>query len=1151
MAIPAIQPIRGIQPIGGSLARPKRQGIEAALSAMQQEALLSSLARRSGQFIESLGLVLDTPGAIGRGILAGKPLSGFTFDNATRVSGEQLNKQIGLNIRNPYLRTAAGFATEVFTDPLFFLGLGTKAVSKAGAAARKAGLLADAPLAFANKYGAAAASATPRGKYISRLMSLGEVPATDAALATVKPAGQRLSQAKLTLSDLLEHAYTNKDVREQAKQKVVDALGSTKEFDRVKHQKLGGLFGLNVGPINVATNVPGGDAALKALDAMGAVGQYGYAGRLASSIFDRRVKGAVDFGEQIANTRLSKYEDLARQQGRVKAFRHNQLLQNVQLTPQAKRLLGSDSLFSPQGNDMLTRLAENHGNATDLQVLAETPQLRQWIDSWDVLQKGIFKEREQLGLKGNYYKDQYGTRYTPRYGDEFDFGDAKRGVGSAIFGAASEGDYGRATYLRTPGGTDDLRKLSLLPSVRELSKPRATITEADAAAEIKQWFAINHPLQPIEDAQTLKIARTLRRRSTQIPDDMPVFAAHPANAQAKKIVNSEITAARSEAFLEAMAEAAVPVSKTQMQPGVWRNLGDEFTSTAGNLGFDMQSTQGATRLREKIAERVGISPDEVDLQAFSLPERVARRVQRVTEAISSTTAQKELGGFLDGWTTLFKGFVLARPARFTRDAYSNAVSIYLETGSAPATLRGMATASQIIAGKYKGSVMLGTTDVPSQLRKIPKYANNPALDTDEKVLNAFLEDAGSLGVLSGLQSSELLSNTRAGSMGQLIPGSTPLKISNALRELTPDSTTTPLGLAKRFGQVYGVAGRTQDTMNPILRASQQAGDAIDSIGRLGGFIALMQKGFSAEEAASRIATALVDYGSLTLTERKFLRRIFPWYSYNSRIGKYVAQSLYDRPGGLYGQMIRLSNTAQRGSESEGNYIPENLRQQFAVRAPDPLLKLLGMKDPENTTYLRDLDLPGIDVLNLFSPDDIQETFANFFRQSAPPIQAIASLASGRDLFYDRPLNETTTSYDRVYQALTGSKENLSAVPKVFAQLIPGTQVPVSIAGALLDPRVPDFRKRAIKAAINQTAGFKFADVNEKAMIYDQMRKADEVLKNKTYSYSFRYVPEELEPTLTPYESDIYKLSKILNKRQTEITLQEQQRQQAKGLRYPL
>lgn len=1104
----------------------RQQSVESLLTPDRQSSLLADLAKRTGQFVETLGFALDTPAAIARGVLAGDPLSGFAMNSDDRVSPEELNRLYGFESRNPVVNTLGGFATGVLTDPLFYFSGPLKAVTQAGRAASKAGLLKQAPMAFAKEFGEQAAFATPRGKYLQGLMQTGYVPTTTQAVQTLKPAGQRLAQRSLTLDQL---------VRQQARpqeaiDRLVAALGNRKAYDAVKGQRLAGDVRFGIGPLAAAFNLPGGESLAKGLDATSAVMRYSYPGRLAASAFSRRVKGAAEFGEQVQNMRLSDLEDYATRVGRDAAIKHNLLLHDVQLSDASKKLLGADTLYSAEGNDMLLRLAEGKGNATDLQILANTPNLKQWLTSWDLKQQQMFAERSALGLKGNRFQDKYKTRYVPRYGDEFNFDGMGKNPESLLFSAKDSSDLGRQQHLMTPGGTFDLRELSRLPTVIELSKPMSQVTDQQAAQDILAWFAKAHPLEPITEPQAVKIARSLARRSQQIGPDVPVFQAHPANTMARRIISSEVKKARAVAVYEAMAESAVRIPKGAAQPGRWRNLDDSWREIAAKSGFEAypQATAGAAvkanpvadnainRLKTEISRRSGVPIDQIDLQEWAVPERVVRRLERVNETYTSTKALQEIGGFLDSWTTLFKGFVLARPARFVRDAYSNAISIMLETGSAPQTFSTMRAASQIVAGKYD--------DAMAQLRKIPRYQS---LGSDKEIVNAFIRDAGTNGVLSGLQTSELLSGSRTGRMGQLIPGSTPTSVSQGLRELVPDASTFSPEFLRRFGSIYGVAGRTQDTLNPILRASNTISDSVDSMGRLGGFMALLQQGYDPGEAASRIASALVDYGSLTVTERRWLRRIFPWYSYNSRIGKYVVQSLYEQPGGLYSQMIRANNTLQQSDDE--TYIPENLRAQFAVRLPDSVSRAFGLYDPENQTFLKDFDAPGIDVLNLLDPNSMQESIANVLRQSSPWLQAGASLATNRDLYYDRPLNETTTPLDRLYKAATGDPQNLSAIPKVFGNLVPGTQVGVSLLGALADDRIPDVRKRAIKALVNFLSGVKIADVDKEYLLYDLQRKIDDVLQDKTYTFSRSYIPEGLQPTLTPFERDVYALSKIKNK----------------------
>ena len=115
------------------------------LPAAEQRSLMAELGQRSGQAIEGLGLVLDTPGAIARGVLAGDPLSGFSFDRQRRVCGEDLLGVSGHKPSNPSLSTAAGLVTDIALDPLAYATLPFTAASRAGAAGAKARCIALSP----------------------------------------------------------------------------------------------------------------------------------------------------------------------------------------------------------------------------------------------------------------------------------------------------------------------------------------------------------------------------------------------------------------------------------------------------------------------------------------------------------------------------------------------------------------------------------------------------------------------------------------------------------------------------------------------------------------------------------------------------------------------------------------------------------------------------------------------------------------------------------------------------------------------------------------------------------------------------------------------------------------------------------------------
>lgn len=1122
------------------------------LTPEQQASLLGELSRRSGQFIESLGLVLDTPGAIARGVLAGEPYSGFNFNNEDRVSGAELLDKAGVSPENPYIKAAAGFGTEIVTDPLFWLSGGLSAVTQAGDAARAAGLLKQAPLAYMKKFGTDAAEQTMRGQYVTKMFDKGAIPKTLGNYKAVPPVGQRLAQKSVTLDEVVDVAAAGlpaaraNQVRDEAIRKIIDRVGSREAYEQIRNQPLGGLIGINVGKaINEAWSPAGTDKILDALDYLGAATRFSYPGRLATAAFSKASGGAVDTGAQIASLRANMLEDSFRTKAQLEATQHSQLLSKIALSDRSKQMLGSESLFSPQGNAMLTRLAEGKPKGNDLQILADTPALKPWLASWDMIRNKQFSERKLMGLKGpSMYRDRYGTQYTPRYGDEFDFGDMARGTGRLRYTAAETEAYGRKKYMMTPGGTDDLREISLLPEVIAHSQPGAKTTDEQVGQKIMEWFKRKYPLETIGDAvqrqdpvtgamvdvpnpQVVKIARAMVRRKDDLPPGTPVFAAHPANAQVRRIISHEVAMSRANFIVESLAEAAVESGATQ-QVGRWRNLAQSFNEVGAKTGF--QSSNGnavknaVEAVKVRIASATGKPIDQIDLAKYAVPEQTVRRLEKIADFYSVPEAQGEILKFLDGWTTLWKSFLLATPRRFVRDAYSNAISGWLETGSAKDSLVGMHAASKIVSGNYDSAM--------PTLRTIPRYAG---MGTDEAIRDQFIQDAGSTGVLSGLQTSELLSHVRSGSIGQLVPGATPLSISKGLQEFIPDGTRGPAQIASDVMAPFadfirGRVGQQYEQRNPLLRASNTVNDTIDSIGRLGTFIALLKQGISPEEAATRVKSAMVDYQSLTLLERKWLRSVLPWYSYNSRIGAYAAKNLYMRPGGSVSQMVRATNTLQQADED--TYIPANLRKQFAIRIPDELTQAIGMYQPGNTTYLTDVDFPAVDVGNMIDVNSVQGTLKNIFSQSSPPLQALVSLATNRDLFYDRPLNETVTPQDRIYNALTGSTEGLSPLAKVGIGMIPGLQVPIAIGGTLTDPRIEDPIQRAVKAGVNYSTGVKVKTLDRKYNREDKMRKIDEALSetNKTRTLQRTYIPEELVPTLTPKQQQIYKLKKIEEKK---------------------
>lgn len=1096
-----------------------------AMSDEEVESGLASLARNTGSYLQTLGLALDTPGAIARGVLAGDPYSGFAWDAERRVSGEDLLKSYGVldDNSNRWGAAAAGLATEIGTDPLSFLTLPMSSLTKAGKAAKAANILDLAPIAAQRRMGTRAAGQTMTGRLtdsaLNELLPQG-LAKTDANYAVRPLVGPRLARTQATLDDVVQSAADPVKAMDEVT-KYLTSKGST--YDAVKDEKLGGAFGVGFLEPWMTFTPPGSEKALDALDAVGQSIAWSKPARVASALFDQRVAGMTDTGDQIAALRQFKDLDTARQVGRRAASEHAQIISRIPMSDGAKELLGADSLMSPQGNDFLTRAFENKATAADRQLMQELPGINDAIASWDKIRRNNIDSAKNLGLAVNEYKDSHGTLYSPRSGGEFDFGEYGEGLRNSLFNTRTVEGMSRNPALATPGGTMDLREVSMLPIVRqhamEGSKSPRTIEEVGTA--ISDFLNRKHGRGAVDQAQGEAIAGTMYRMNKDLPDSYPVFADHPINAQARNIVNQEVARANAKHVYESLVESAINTRSSQVVGSGFKRLDSAAMDIAGAVGLrtDQAGLDPAVKQQivERIAAKFGIDPGRVDLSQLAVPEAVYNRLKRVQDFYASPRAQQEVSGMLDGFTNLFKSFVLAWPARHVRDAYSNALSVWLETGSVTDTLGGFSMAKAILAGNID-SVM-------PDIAKLPQYQgiSDPAL-----LKQKFLGDIAASGVMAGMSSSDLLSSKRAGELSQLVPGSTPVTRMGAFRELLPDGSRNPLQMLGDATQIQGITN-SFETRNPLLNWSQKLNDANDSIGRLGGAIALLRQGATMEFAADRMRAALVDYGSLTAFEKNVAKKIFPWWSYNSRIGKYVAESMMQKPGGLYSQAIRGMNTLQASDDE--TYIPVGMRQQFSVRLPDSLAQYFGGNaQPGSQTFLRDFDFPGVDTGSLLDPTSFQGTVANLFGQTNPLLKGAAELAFNRDLFTKRPLEQSDPAINKVYRYFTG--DNLSPLAKVVGSNIPGTQRVVGLAGGLMNPDLP-MEAKALKELFNAGAGVKVSTVDKKWRDQDATEQLMKGMGGLTRTMPITYVDKEAAANATPEEQQDILLFNALQQRKRE------------------
>lgn len=1181
----------------------------------------------------TLGLianVYDTPAAIGRGVATGKPLSGFgSFRN--RVTGQDMLRRFGLMTeygqkRHPYLAAFAGAGAEILTDPLTMFGFGKGALSTAGKAARAAGIIGDASIAATKKLGGlevlgkgSRSTMTGRGAYnmLERMLPGGKGLRLENATARTRPfMGPRAAQNVTTLEETIR-ASNAPDAFDRV-QRYLNRIGVP--YDEVKNQKLGGLVSFDYGgvfkrPMVAQATGPFATKALDAADALGQFARWNPVTRGLGALVDRKVFGRLSEYDQISGIRGFDERQLAQAQGRRVAGQLAAKVSGIPISDEARRLLGAESLDSPQGTNFLSRLFSNLPTQGDMRLRAaigagKVDDLR---DTWVSIRDDMFNQANKLGMRPKKLQDAFGGEWSPRLAREANFDDAPgKAVGEGDFFTRDLTREHRKREMMTPAGDADIRDVNKIPEVQRLIREGegGSVSVQQAGQAIKRMIDAKHgaggqadrnylaslgvpydprvhqhgadaskpvfprlvPLKnpdgtqvlepamtpagkpimqrvvgpdgrPVIDPATGKpqlvpkmkkvysqteaitqeqgeyIARVYMRKDKGVDAATPLFSEHPVNAQARAIVNQATARASARHIQESIGEAAMFVGDNPNAiPGTGNKpLQRAIFEIAQGTGLQavqngkVAGDQVLENVRQMIARKNNLPLDQVNLAQWTLPEKVITRLTAASSQFKQPAAVEQFADWIGKYLNLQKAYLLSYPSRHSRDIYSNALQLWMLIRNPSDVMYGAKVAYHALAGETDKAVDL--------LRELPGYNRANAAEIQAK----FVDDVAGTGILQSLSSSDLMTSNQSSNLGQLNPFASKIRPSDFVQEFKPQQGRTwANALSDQFMHnqiripVLQKATPTA-TKSAMLNASQKINDYSDSLARLGGMVGLMRQGVDAHEAARRVTDALVDYSSLTVFERRYLKAIWTWYSYLGRSGKFAVRELYENPGGPYAQIIKAFNRLQDSDEE--TYIPEALRQQFAVRVPDSVLNAVGIPtDGKTTTFLKDFDVAAHDTLSLASINpqasvqrNLQRTSYNLLSQANPAIQKAVSLATGQDLFSRRPLEQSNNSIDRVYKALSGAKTNMPPYLRLGIEMIPGPRVS-GIAGALADTSVP-MSQRIPKAAVNALLGVKVQQVGEQYKYGDARRMIAEQMPQYMKDYTENYVPKELMPYL--------------------------------------
>lgn len=1086
----------------------------------RQQELLEQADADNGGLLSNLFWALDTPGAMVRAGLAGQnPLGALTQSSDERIDGRELLRQYGLvGDEDNWANFGAGLATEVLTDPMAFVSGATKALTPAGKAAAKAGLLHKAPEILSKAY-VAGENLHPElaARAESGLAALGRgreaISATDVAGRPI--IGRRAASRYGTLQDLVDNA----DAPDSARQSVLDALGGDEAaYEGLKGQVLGRDLGIGL-PFKdpaFAVSVPGGTALSDTLDAAGQLYRWSPLGRAVNAFSNNAVGQAFDAESQM----LYQGADAARQSAMADARKETAY--------QAAKLYQREpDVFSEEGNRALGRLIEQPKDSAFKQADSiwdsDHPAARAYREWWSQKAEELPQEFSEAGLRGATFDDPFISGYLPRKADGMlqQAGYNDNSLGRVLRTLTSD-QMRRSPELQIPGGRDMLAfELSRDPVVA--GSKRAAKTDQEAADYIASRLYGDPTAEP---KQALYLAQLLNKLPDDIIKDVPLFGQHPVASIAQYVEGRAGAKATVEAMYDSLAGIAAARPANLVEGGGHISLAEALNRIGSRTTQTDIGEQGAkVQMRTRLAQRLGINPDKVNLAEISVPEDHVNRLIRVRESYTSPEAARQITGVFDAYTRLWKNSILAWVSRINRDLYSGAYSNWLE---------GAFDIESAAAAKAMLSKSAFDPDVLAVLKKMPKYAGV----ADDDIAARFYADMAAGGIIDGSYMADRRMAVSGGQIQNMLVGVNPETFSGALSQLGKGWGEH----ARAFLDARGVTAKLNSISDtsPILKAGAAAGNISDKINRLTGYISLLKQGVSPEEAARRMKRAHVDYSSLTPMERYIRDKIFPFYAYTSRIFGEVLRQMAERPGGRYGQGLRVYERAQEGNDE---YVPEYMRRQFAaaIDPNDPVFGWLGIPQSEGTRFFTGIDLPGYAPLQMFSGDG-SSIANNMFMQMNPALRTGAEILKGEDFFTQSPINAVSRSYGPIgkgLRAATGDPNAGSgygvAVADKLLDLVPFASRPARMAAQIYDTDSGvDLPSKALAAGINFSGAGRLRDVSTDAARQDAIKKLQQMARPYTRDITIPTIPKGMEAMVPQTAQDSLALSRQMQREVRDI-----------------
>lgn len=914
------------------------------LSEAEVPGMLGNLANSVLSGVAAVGNVLDTPGSLVRGLLAGEPGRAFggIFDPDQRVSGRELLQDYGLVGPNkPGLDSAdvAGFAAEVIADPLVLVSGPGKALTKAGQAVAKTGVR-DAAGKLLSLPG------------VTPLRRIDEIARGERGLIGFKSPFHPLSDPAVVLgtgptaAKAAKWWYYNPVTR--GFRKLFSSNQLLKGFDQQMQMAADDEWG-------------------NLIDSVAAIEETGVALRQKipqlGEIFDSQIKDYLDANPQIKEALGGETFDPA----------------NVD---EMLRMLGEYKAFNPGATeDVLERLGEMSKSSRTLQqILSAQPHTPQNIMEAAAHFDGVTNELLKLqdGLAGDL------KRMGGHIGllDDSYIGHMARRLNPAIIEDARKqfilqggqgnrfsfwgGNKRREILKDIPGGTATLQRISRDPRLTASPLPSfATGKGVDPQALYERarilWDEYGIP----------RINRDAKFVDEQTDGLVKFFAELPPVALQTGLFGPDIaTNALDYAIHAARVKGALSATHRLVQDTVTTDpVGPSIQEAFRALFPKGDSSEWATsHFINEYAKKNGL-PDlnSVFPDKLYVPEPFIQTARKYLEF----SRPDKVEGFLKFWdqaNSLYKGSLYSPfPASHARNLVSglwqNMVTAFTNPKVAGAAFKETFNILKGKPSKYTEEIKalgIGIDGILQEVTGTKAAGGIPSLPTMAGVAESF-----------------------KGAKAPFQKGF--MSIGNPLNPLN----------------VRGVReGLEQGSQFPLFRAGEKAAEIVEFINRVSHYIARRETGYEPALAKLQTKAAHIDYASFSDFEKKVLGRVVPFYRFSRGNIALQLRHLMEAPGGRTAQTIRGINAVR--DESDKNYVPRYLAEGLAI--PMGAGSTPNTQRFFSSTGL----LPVEEAFNRFAFDggspNVTRTLEKTGAQLHPILQTVLESMTGKELWSGRPLD---------------------------------------------------------------------------------------------------------------------------------------------------